>query len=110
MEEKPICKKCQLYDPKSKLCGVVILYEGEKTQLKQNPNNTCFFEQEFRAINADTMEIERFKVEVQQVRMWVEDPKTGLNGKEGNVKIEYPVGSYIDTLIKMEEDDDIPER
>lgn len=116
MDEKPICRKCQLYDPKSRLCGVIIPLTLEmqselgvkmdKIQLKPSPNDPCFFEQEFRAINKDKMEIERFKIEVQQIKMWVEDPKSGAKGKEGVVKMEYPAGSYLDALLRQEEENE----
>ena len=88
--KEAICKNCRLFDPKNKLCAVVIVHEGEKTNLPVEENDACFFDQQFRAIDEENMKIERFKPEVQQVRVWVEDPKTGEPGKQGAVKIEYP--------------------
>lgn len=85
------CKECKLYDPKNKTCSVVILVEGEKWQITPEPNDDCFYTQEFRAYNDETHEVERFKLDVQQIKVWVEDPKTGKKTTDGVVKIEYPV-------------------
>jgi len=87
---QPICKKCRLFDEKKGLCQVVILHEGQRIHLPVFPDDACFFENQFTAINEEG-QTEHFKVGVEQVKFWVEDSKTGekTNGN-GVVKIEYP--------------------
>ena len=107
MDEKPICGRCRLFNPKSKRCGVLILVTpviaealevpvGTKINLPVSASDECFFEQEFKAIDKDNSNVERFKVDVQEVKIWVEDPKTGQRCKQGVVKMEYPVGFFGD--------------
>ncbi len=76
-EVERICKNCLLFDPKNNLCSVVLLFEGRKVKLPVDPEDPCFFEQEF--YNEDTKEKETFQI--QQIRMWQENDR---------VKIEYP--------------------
>jgi len=90
---EPKCKNCRLFDEKNKLCGVVILHDGNRIHLPVDPDDDCFFENEFTAID-EKGEEDRFKPEVQQVKWWVEDPETGEKAKEGIVKIEYPEGFF----------------
>lgn len=89
---KPICKNCGLYDPNKGICKVIILYEGERINLPVDPNDPCFYENEF--VDKDN---NKFKPEVQQVRMWVEDEKGVPTDKNGIVKIEAPVDFFNDT-------------
>ena len=86
---QPTCNKCQLFNSKEKRCSVVVMHEGEKYNLPVEGHDTCFFEQEFRAIDEESMIVERFTPEVKQLKVWVEDPKTGKKVTEGVVKIEY---------------------
>ena len=90
MKKKLTCQYCKLFNPQDNLCGVVILHEGEKINLSVNPKDECVFEQEFKAVNEETSNIERFKIDLQEIKMWVEDPETGEKCKNGIVKIEYP--------------------
>ncbi len=87
------CKNCKLFDPKNSRCNVIVLHEGEKYNLPVDPNDECFFENEF--IATDT---EKFKMsnEIKEVKFWVEDPKTGekIDG-DGVVKIEYPSTGFF---------------
>jgi len=82
--KEPFCKNCSLFDPINKLCGVVIINEGQKIHLPVEAEDACFFENEFVAKN------ETFKPNVKQIKVWVEDPKTGEKSKNGIVKIESP--------------------
>lgn len=99
MEDKPICGHCRLFNPKTKRCGVLVMFEGQKVNLPVDSNDECFFEQEFKAIDVDNRKVEKFKVDVQQVKIWVENPKTGEKCKKGVVKIEYPEGFFGDEKI-----------
>lgn len=81
---QPICGNCLLFNPETKRCSVVVLYEGEKINIPVDAEDKCFFENEFIAKG------ENFKVEVSEIKMWVEDPKTGKKAEKGIVKIEYP--------------------
>lgn len=84
-EKEPICKNCGLFDPKSKLCGVIILHENKKIHLPVDANDRCFFLEEIKT------EKETFIPEVQQLKMYTVDPKTGeRTNKNGIVKIEGP--------------------
>lgn len=85
---EPICKNCRLFNPDKNICRVIILHEGEKINLPVEENDLCFFENEFISIDNGTEE--KFKLDVQEIKMWVEDPKTGEKTDQGIVKIEYP--------------------
>ncbi len=91
---EPKCKNCRLFDEKRKLCSVVILHEGEKLNIPVDKEDSCFFINEFSAISPEGIK-ETFLPTVQQVKLWVEDPKTGekTNGN-GIVKIEYENGFF----------------
>lgn len=91
--ETPICKKCLLFDKKNKRCKVVILYEGEKYNLPVEENDTCFFENEFVAINEEG-DKEKFKVNVEQIKFWVEDENGNKTEGRGTAKVEYPEGFF----------------
>lgn len=93
---EPKCKNCRLFDEAQGLCRVIILYAGEKTNLPVDAEDDCFFEGEFTALNEKGKQ-ESFRPEVQQVKFWTEDPKTGKKtDKDGVVKIEYPEGFFGD--------------
>ena len=72
LKKKPICKNCGLYDPKSGLCGVVILHEGERTKLPVEPDDECFYKD----------------IDIQQLRMWCEDKEGNKTDGDGTIKIE----------------------
>ena len=97
---EPICGNCRLFNPKTKRCAVVVLYEGQKINIPVDADDKCFFENEYIAIN-DKGEKESFKAEINEVKMWTEDPKTGEKTDKGVVKIEYP--EELD-IKKMDED------
>lgn len=92
-EIKPLCKNCRLFDSKGNTCRVIILHEGEKINLPVEKNDSCFFENEFLAMNEEGYK-ESFKPEVQQVKWWVEDKKGKKTKGNGTVKIEYPEGFF----------------
>ena len=97
---EPKCKNCRLFNEKEKRCSVVILHEGERFNLPVDKEDKCFFENEFVAINPEGQK-ETFKAEVQQIKCWVEDPKTGeKTSGEGTVKIEYPESLEMGTIDK----------
>lgn len=87
------CKNCSLFNPEQNLCGVtIIMRNGDKVNLPVYANDECFFEQEFIAKTPSGPE--KFKPQVEQVKLWVEDPQTGEKTDHGKVKIEYPVGFF----------------
>lgn len=90
---EPKCKNCRLFNASRSRCGVAVLIEGKQIHLPVEPEDTCFFENEFVSINEDG-DIEKFKPEVQSVRWWVVDPKTNKPAENGVVKIEYPEGFF----------------
>lgn len=94
-EIKPLCKNCRLFDSKENICRVVVLNEGERINIPVEKNDSCFFENEFLAMNEEGKE-ESFKPEVQQVKWWVEDKKGKKTKGNGTVKIEYPDGFFGD--------------
>lgn len=97
---KRICNNCKLFDAQKSQCNVIILHDGEKHHLPVNPQDRCFFEKEFVAINPDGG-IESFKTEIQEVQFWVENPETGeKTDKDGIVKIKYPNGFFGDESEK----------
>ena len=95
MEDKPKCKQCQLFDSQNKICGVIVLNSGEKIHLPVDAEDDCFFKQEFRSINKEQSNIERFQVDVQQVKIWVED-EHGNKCAQGKVMIERPTDYFGD--------------
>jgi len=95
-EIKRICKNCKLFDPPKGQCSVVVLHDGERYHLPVEPEDKCFFEKEFMAINEEG-DVESFKPEIQEVQFWTEDPKTGeKTADDGVVKIKYPKGFFGD--------------
>jgi len=73
---EPKCKNCLLYDRTHGICKVAILINGEEIHLPVFPDDNCHMDE--------------LGIPVEQVRWWVEDPKTGKPADKGIVKIEYP--------------------
>lgn len=98
-----ICGNCLLANTKTSTCMVAILYAGEQYHLPIRPSDKCFFENEFTARvpeydqkgNLVKVEKEKFKVGVEEVKWWTENPKTGKRTTgDGVVKIQYPEGFF----------------
>ena len=82
-EIEPKCKNCLLYDRRRGQCKVAILIGGKEYHLPVFPDDDCH--------------MDALGIPVQQVRWWVEDPKTGKpTTGDGVVKIEYPTGFFGD--------------
>ncbi len=103
MSVDKICNNCKLYNPKTSRCSVIILHGGKKYNLPVDPRDSCFFENEFIAIspkfdrsgNFKKIDREIFTLEIQEIKFWTEDPKTGeRTDGNGIVKIEYPEGFF----------------
>jgi|GEM_PF-2129776 len=77
---EPKCKNCLLYNRDKGVCKVAILIDGEQIHMPVFPEDNCHMEE--------------LGIPVEQVRWYVEDPKTGEPATEGKVKIEYPVGFF----------------
>lgn len=92
----PICKNCRLFDPKNKICRVVILHEGERINIPVDAEDPCFFEQQY--FDPTTKAMEDFN-EIKQVRFWVEDEKGQKTNKNGTVKMEYPEGFFGELTV-----------
>ena len=97
---EPLCRNCKLYDWDHKFCKVIILYENSRINVPMDPNDLCLYEEKFTEIIPNPKDEEKpitkqFSVKPEQVRMWVEDRRTGKKtNKDGIVKIEYPEGFY----------------
>lgn len=77
MKKEPICGNCLLFDRVNQNCKVAILINGNKYHMPVDPSDHCHMDE--------------LGIPVNQVRWWVEDPKTGeQTEKNGIVKIEYP--------------------
>jgi hypothetical protein len=76
-----ICGTCRLFNKNTETCAVSILLEGKQYHMPVSPTDSCHMEE--------------LGIEINQVRWWVEDPKTGesIDGN-GVVKIEYPEGFF----------------
>lgn len=90
---EPKCKNCLLYDHIKGECKVAILIdENLEEKFKQNG----ILVETGQKINLpvfpeDNCHMEELGIPVEQVRWWVEDPKTGKpTSGEGVVKFEYP--------------------
>lgn len=70
---KPICKNCKLFLPQENLCGIVVLHEGKHIRLPVEPEDRCFYEEEW--FNPITQETENFNDDVKELRMWEDDGK-----------------------------------
>jgi hypothetical protein len=78
---EPICGNCLLFDRKKEICKVAILVEGTTMHMPVGPKDKCHMDE--------------LGIPVEQVRWWVEDPKTGEpTDGNGTVKIEYPEGFF----------------
>jgi hypothetical protein len=86
---KPICRNCVLFAPEQHICKVVILNEGERMNIPVDADDPCFFKNKFIALKNDGQK-EQFQPEIDQVRWWVEDPKTGEAAENGIVKVQFP--------------------
>ena len=74
---EPKCKNCLLFDRQNGKCKVAILVDGKQYHMPVFPDDNCHMDQ--------------LGIPVQQVRWYVEDPKTGKpTDGNGVVKIEYP--------------------
>jgi len=74
---KKICNNCLLFNREKSICKVAILIEGEKFHMPVDPGDKCHMEE--------------LDIPIEQIRWWIEDPKTGKQISEnGIVKIEYP--------------------
>lgn len=91
-----ICKNCKLFDPSKGSCSVVILHEGEKIKLPVDPEDPCFFEEEY--FDPITQSTNNFSDEIQEIKFWVEGPDGQKTDKNGIVKIEYPENLFSRTL------------
>jgi len=87
-----ICKNCKLYSPKENHCSVVVLWEGERTHLPVNAQDTCFYEQGY--FDPGTKSVESFSRDIQEVKFWVENEDGRKTNKDGVVKMEYPEGFF----------------
>jgi hypothetical protein len=86
----PLCRNCLLYDWENKTCKVIVLYEGTRIHVPMDPNDLCLYEDKFTEILPNG-KVRDFTPQVEQVRIWVEDPRTGKKtDKDGVVRIEYP--------------------
>jgi hypothetical protein len=110
VKPEAICGNCLLYDPKRGECRVVVLHEGEKYNIPVVPQDSCFFEDKFTAVEKvyDDEKLVGTRVEsfvpaeeIKQARFWVEDPETGKpTSGDGIVKMEYPEGFFGDEKEK----------
>lgn len=91
-----VCRNCRLFDSSRDLCRVVVLYEGEKTNLPVHANDPCFFEQTY--FDPVTRREESLN-EVKQVRFWVEDKDGKKTDGDGIVKMEFPEGFFGELTI-----------
>jgi len=90
-EIKKICKNCRLFDEKNKECSIIVLYEGKKTRIPVDAEDSCFFEENYFEPNNSE---ETFSKEIKEVKFWVENEKGEKTNKNGIVKIEYPDGFF----------------
>lgn len=101
-KKKPIekiCNNCRLFDPANKLCKVTVLYEGRKINIPVDPEDSCFFEQEY--FDPKTNQKSDFN-EIREIKVWVEN-ETGERSNKGVVKVEMP--NEIETSKPEEEDE-----
>ena len=103
---KQICKNCKLFDERNGECSVIILHEGEKMRIPVDPEDNCFFEQQY--FDPTTKAVEEFADEIKQVKIWVENEKGEKVAGDGVVKMEYPEG-FFGTPIEENYPDDSEE-
>jgi hypothetical protein len=77
---EPKCKNCLLYNREKGECKVAVLIDGEEHHLPVFPEDHCHMDE--------------LGIEVQQVRWYIADPKTGKPADKGEIKIEYPEGFF----------------
>jgi hypothetical protein len=71
------CGDCYLFNRENETCKISILIDGQKYNMPVSANDDCHM-----------LELE---IPIEQVKFWVEDPKSGEKTNEnGVVKIEYP--------------------
>ena len=87
-----ICKNCKLFNPKNETCNIVILFEGERIHIPVDPQDTCFFDQNY----FDPVDKKEKSIldEVKQVKFWVEDADGNKTDKNGIVKMQIPEDFY----------------
>ncbi len=85
-----ICKNCKLYNPQENHCRVVILHEGERLHIPVEPQDSCFFEENY--FDATTKAMENFADDLKEVKFWVENERGEKTVGDGTVKMEYPEG------------------
>jgi hypothetical protein len=86
-----VCGNCRLFNPEINRCSVVVLFEGQKTNIPVDPEDSCFFEEDY--FDPKTGEKSDFN-EIKEIKMWVED-ENGQKAKEGQVKIQLPTDEEI---------------
>lgn len=96
-----ICNNCRLFNPKESNCSVTILMEGRRYNIPVDPEDPCFFEQEY--FDPQTKKMENFAEELKEVKFWLED-ESGKKvdkkkwwqfwRKDPVVKMEYPTGFF----------------
>ena len=72
-EVKAICKNCQLFMPETNQCGIVVVHEGKHLRLPVEPNDECFYKEEW--FNPITNASENFNDEVKEIRMFEDNGK-----------------------------------
>ena len=94
-KKKPIerkCKNCKLFDPQEGICKIVVLFEGRRTNVPMEPEDTCMYEHEY--FDPTTKAIETFSEDIKEVKFWVENEKGEKTAGDGTVKMEYPEGFF----------------
>jgi hypothetical protein len=93
-KKKPIeriCGNCRMFNYRQSRCNVALLYAGKEFHLPVDPHDDCFFESEFIPLNEKHPDVvEPVGEHLEEVRFWCENPITGEQTREGQVKIEYP--------------------
>lgn len=98
-----ICQNCKLYNPQREHCSVVVMHEGQRFNLPVDPQDTCFYEDNY--FDPTTKAMEDFAGEIQEVKFWVEDENGQRTNQNGTVKIEYPDGFFapsVDELLRID--------
>lgn len=99
-----ICKNCKIFDPKTGVCKIVVLYEGKRINVPMDENDSCMYETGY--FDPFSNNIEDFSEDIKEVKFWVEDEKGNKTDKDGTVKIEYPEGFFGDNDPNVEELDE----
>jgi hypothetical protein len=83
------CGNCMLYNHEKGVCRITVLYAGEQIHIPVDPQDKCFFENQY--LPADSSgKTDKAIDHVKQIRFWVEDPNTGEKTEKGIVKVELP--------------------